>query len=105
MERLATGIEKEREVARRAEESVLSREARPVVTVSESRTCDCCGKGGAPLVCTGCKIACYCDAECQKRDWKRNHKSICPLLKNAEAELFALKDMDGVFRSLSISLE
>jgi hypothetical protein len=29
------------------------------------------------LRCTRCKIALYCNKECQKADWKRGHKKEC----------------------------
>ncbi|KAJ8480725.1 hypothetical protein ONZ45_g15557 [Pleurotus djamor] len=30
-------------------------------------------------VCSDCRVALYCSAECQKADWKRDHKFICQL--------------------------
>lgn len=44
------------------------------------RECRACGKqGGAELkVCTGCKVAYFCGAECQMRAWKQlGHKAEC----------------------------
>ena len=37
--------------------------------------CDCCGKPGAPSQCPKCGTG-YCDAACQKKEWKR-HKNVC----------------------------
>jgi MYND finger len=45
--------------------------------------CDCCGVwvkdyGADFLQCCGrCKMAFYCSEECQKKDWKFGHKSLC----------------------------
>ena len=38
--------------------------------------CAACGAAGARLKCGGCRRAHYCDAACQKRDW-RAHKAAC----------------------------
>jgi hypothetical protein len=45
--------------------------------------CDCCGKSRQELglatlmICTRCKMACYCSKECQKAQWKAGHKQAC----------------------------
>lgn len=41
-------------------------------------TCENCGKEGDERLkeCSRCKRVCYCDVNCQKKDWKK-HKSIC----------------------------
>ena len=41
-----------------------------------ARACVACGAADAPLKCGGCRVARYCGAECQKRDW-RAHKAAC----------------------------
>ncbi|KAI0703156.1 hypothetical protein C8Q76DRAFT_632141, partial [Earliella scabrosa] len=46
-------------------------------TKSRMRRCTSCGSANAILKrCTGCMIAKYCNAECQKRDWTR-HRTEC----------------------------
>jgi len=49
-----------------------------------SRQCSWCGqmlashsRNGKLLSCATCKGTHYCDRVCQKRDWKRGHKSMC----------------------------
>jgi hypothetical protein len=37
--------------------------------------------GTALLSCQGCKCAKYCSRECQKQDWQKWHKKMCPILK------------------------
>ncbi len=40
-----------------------------------------CCKPGPDFSCGGCKVACYCDRECQRAAWKDgNHKACCKLL-------------------------
>ena len=48
-------------------------EAGPAAT---THVCAACGAADATLRCGGCRAARYCDAECQKRDW-RAHKAAC----------------------------
>ena len=52
--------------------------------VDSGRQCRCCGQmlvsddGAVKLMCCSkCKSVHYCDKECQKRDWKQVHKSVC----------------------------
>jgi hypothetical protein len=41
-------------------------------------TCSGCGTPGSGFKkCGRCKTACYCSAECQKKDWKAGHKLEC----------------------------
>lgn len=40
------------------------------------KMCRYCCEPNARKSCVKCK-ACYCDKECQKLDWKRDHKQIC----------------------------
>lgn len=50
------------------------------VYLSQLRMCAFCGKydvNGTCKTCSGCKKACYCNEECQKKDWKPSHKIIC----------------------------
>ena len=45
---------------------------------------------GPMKVCAQCKNAWYCNRECQKKHWRRQHKGECVILKNNKKEL--LKD-------------
>jgi hypothetical protein len=45
---------------------------------SVKNPCDICRKNGI-LICTNCKVGCYCSAECQKKGWK-THKTSCKKL-------------------------
>jgi hypothetical protein len=40
-----------------------------------------CEDGAALFRCARCKMAQYCSAECQRQDWKKNHKQLCAQLK------------------------
>jgi hypothetical protein len=55
-------------------------EYRVTASVEAKRQCGKCQKlpqeGKRPLKCTGCNRIYYCDAVCQKADWKR-HRSEC----------------------------
>jgi hypothetical protein len=52
------------------------------------RACDCCHLAGAATMqyCGRCKNAAYCNAECQRSDWK-SHKVDCSRM-NTERQLF-----------------
>jgi hypothetical protein len=47
------------------------------------KVCDCCAKPREDtgltslLVCARCKMAFYCSADCQKKQWKAGHKQAC----------------------------
>ncbi|VDC03125.1 unnamed protein product [Peniophora sp. CBMAI 1063] len=41
--------------------------------------CLWCGKHHASMRCTHCKVALYCNAYCQKLDWRRAHKPACAM--------------------------
>ena len=45
--------------------------------VQEIVGCFECGTPAPKLRCSRCKLAKYCNAECQKTDWKKTHKSLC----------------------------
>jgi hypothetical protein len=49
------------------------------------RSCWTCGKS-AQNRCTACRVANYCSADCQKRQWKE-HKDECARLKKSNAEV------------------
>ena len=62
--------------------------------VDISRQCSCCGNmsssnaslanNGKMLSCATCRVVHYCHRDCQKRDWKQRHKSVCRPLKGKE---------------------
>ncbi len=66
--------------------SNLSRHVR-VKLENMLRACDCCHQAGAATMqyCGRCRNAAYCNAECQRSDWKR-HKVDCSLM-NAERQV------------------
>jgi tetratricopeptide (TPR) repeat protein len=39
--------------------------------------CESCDNGNATLRCSRCHLVHYCSRECQAKDWKQKHKSIC----------------------------
>lgn len=58
--------------------------------------CFFCDKRGASSKCSRCKIAVYCDKECQRKGWyenghKYNCKCFCGELKEQETMIFALR--------------
>ena len=64
------------------------------VLQSSDRTCGSCGKPAAPgkklLGCAGCHSVWYCDATCQKADWRAGgHKARCKKLAAARADIKA----------------
>ena len=47
-------------------------------TSHQERRCAVCEKVTADILrCAVCKMAYYCSPKCQKRDWKRGHKTKC----------------------------
>jgi hypothetical protein len=60
--------------------AVASHLSREIVVKPENmvRACDCCHQAGAATMqyCGRCRNAAYCNAECQRSDWKR-HKNEC----------------------------
>ena len=41
------------------------------------KMCNFCNRAGAVQSCSKCKAVVYCDAKCQKKDWKARHKRLC----------------------------
>lgn len=39
--------------------------------------CSFCGKDGATKKCSACKLAFFCDVDCQKKSWKKIHSHTC----------------------------
>ena len=46
-------------------------------------------------VCGGCKVARYCGAECQKKDWKKEHKRECQCMVVPKDLLHRIKRNPG----------
>ena len=75
-----------RSIVQLGEESPGSLEC-PVKVEEKEAACEICGEksaeGGKPLLkCGACKVVSYCSKDCQKTDWKRVHKRVCPELKS-----------------------
>ena len=45
--------------------------------MSTSTRCAQCGARGAANVCGRCKVATYCDVDCQRAAWRAGHKAAC----------------------------
>ena len=64
-----------------------SQQQPPLPAANRKKLCWSCGAKGARLKkCSGCAVASYCEAACQKADWKA-HKGKCAGLKAAATEL------------------
>ncbi|KUJ22908.1 uncharacterized protein LY89DRAFT_607800 [Mollisia scopiformis] len=56
------------------------------VSAVKGAICFTCYKATTKLNrCSGCRRVCYCSAECQKKDWRRGHKQLCPVLQGINA--------------------
>ncbi|CZR51327.1 uncharacterized protein PAC_01202 [Phialocephala subalpina] len=52
------------------------------VSAVKGAVCFMCYKAATTLnKCGACKRVFYCSGECQKKDWKRGHKKLCPVLQ------------------------
>ena len=55
------------------------------LSAKEGKCWECSAKrhenGGALSHCAACKVAHYCSDGCQKKDWKKGHRQLCPQLK------------------------
>lgn len=66
--------------------------------------CYCCFEGnnlclqGNPSLrkCSGCKSVFYCDAECQRADWKIAHSIECKLIANSQFLRNLMKRYDSM---------
>ncbi|GME49153.1 Ubiquitin carboxyl-terminal hydrolase 18 [Neofusicoccum parvum] len=45
----------------------------------EDPRCRVCGRGEGTMKCAGCGVVRYCGRECQRADWKREHKRVCAM--------------------------
>ena len=52
----------------------------PVLALKQALCFSCWNTSSKPSRCAACKRVSYCSVECQKQDWKRNHKEICKKL-------------------------
>ncbi|CAK0834703.1 unnamed protein product, partial [Prorocentrum cordatum] len=48
---------------------------------SEVQACSLCGKWTTGMSQCPCKQAIYCSRQCQKKDWKKAHKTFCTVIK------------------------
>ena len=51
--------------------------------------CHFCGAAGAKFMCSGCKVAHYCDAGCQRKGWP-THKLLCTGLRVTVKSMLSL---------------
>ena len=52
-------------------------------------------KGGALLkTCAACQLVAYCDTNCQQKDWKWRHKTVCKAVK---ARIMEMNKRTGKF--------
>ena len=49
--------------------------------------CDSCGQENPKLRCSRCHLVHYCSRECQAKDWKREHKSVCVPIEEMKNKL------------------
>eukprot|EP01029_Cantina_marsupialis_P014055 TRINITY_DN3111_c1_g1_i1.p1 TRINITY_DN3111_c1_g1~~TRINITY_DN3111_c1_g1_i1.p1 ORF type:complete len:216 (-),score=41.77 TRINITY_DN3111_c1_g1_i1:254-901(-) len=59
--------------------------------------CSVCGKAEAKQKCGACSIPYYCSKECQKKDWKGEHKELCKYMRSS--------DFKDLFRPYLLSLK
>ncbi|KZV70202.1 hypothetical protein PENSPDRAFT_651722 [Peniophora sp. CONT] len=66
--------------------------------------CNTCQKWGAVLRCSQCHTAPYCNAECQKKDWKQ-HKKVCTKRDAAKLEYDTIvhKTVDAIAPLLGLA--
>eukprot|EP01083_Nonionella_stella_P054025 142735_1 len=61
----------------------------------KTSVCEFCGKiPGKPKRCSGCKQVSYCNAVCQRNDWKLLHKKICNHIKYKSLSAKSLKNRE-----------
>mmetsp|Transcript_46483 Transcript_46483/g.55901 ORF Transcript_46483/g.55901 Transcript_46483/m.55901 type:complete len:269 (+) Transcript_46483:59-865(+) len=48
-----------------------------IAILQKSRGCFFCGRPAPKSKCSRCKVAQYCNRDCQKNDWKPIHKELC----------------------------
>ena len=60
-----------------------------------------CGASGARYRCAKCRLALYCDRECQVADWKAApHRVHCPLLRISSSDVDVALDTNSVMSEL-----
>jgi MYND finger len=59
----------------------LTRIRWPKRLVGPDDKCDECGKLGCTQRCAACNYSCYCSKECQRDNWRKEHKKLCKFLQ------------------------
>ena len=67
--------------------------------------CGSCGRAGTDLLrCSRCQAVYYCNAACQRDDWRRVHKRLCPQLNVAASQQLHHRDHASVQEMHQLSL-
>lgn len=59
-----------------------------ITTAHMNPVCDSCGSDVVKLRCSGCQVAWYCNADCQRKSWS-HHRTVCALLEKGRHALLS----------------
>jgi hypothetical protein len=60
----------------------------PTVIMPMPKSCTVCKAVASPeLYCSACQSALYCSKDCQRKDWKQQHKNICKRLNKGHGDM------------------